>query len=90
MRRSLRLLSAALLAVLLVPWAVGAAWKTQLQPGLADQPERAAMLVDFIVAGTVVAGLSMWVVAACAVMIVAVMRGPRRDADAFPVDAPRR
>jgi hypothetical protein len=84
-----RWLTAALVAVLMVPWLIGAAFKTQLQPGLVDHAERAAMLVDFVVAGAVVAGLSMWLVAACAVLIVTVMRGPRKDADAFPVDSPR-
>ena len=39
--------------------------------------------------GSVLTGLSMWLVAACACWIVAVMKGPQRSADSFPPDAPR-
>jgi hypothetical protein len=84
-----RRLGAALAAVLLLPWSVGEWVKSGLQPGLVEHPESAAMHVDFVVLGSVFAGLSLLVVAAFGCWIVSVMRGPVRVADSFPVDAPR-
>jgi hypothetical protein len=84
-----RRLGAALAAVLVLPWAVGEWVKSGLQPGLVERPESAAMQVDFVVIGSVVAGLSLLVVVAFGCWIVSVMRGPVREADSFPVDSPR-
>lgn len=86
----IRRLLVAAVAVLALPWLVGAVVKSRLQPGLADDPQRASMLVDFIVTGTVFSGLSLVLVYAVGIWIVAVMKGPRREADSFPVDTPRR
>ena len=86
----IRRLVVATLAVLALPWLIGAVVKAQLQPGLSDDQRRASMLVDFIVAGTALSGLALLVVYALGLWIVAVMKGPRREADSFPVDTPRR
>jgi hypothetical protein len=82
-------LGAALAAVLVLPWAVGEWVKSGLQPGLVDRPQSAAMQVDFVVLGSMMAGLSLLVVVAFGCWIVSVMRGPVRVADSFPVDSPR-
>ena len=58
-------LSAALLAALALPWLIGAWVKTELQPGLVDRAERAAMLVDFVVIGTTLFALSAVMTWAC-------------------------
>jgi hypothetical protein len=87
--KPMRRLCLALLAVLLLPWLVGTLVKTRLQPGLVDDAERAALLVDFVVAGSIVSGLALLAVYAIGLWIVAVMKGPRREADSFPVDSPR-
>jgi hypothetical protein len=85
-----RRVAVATVAVLALPWMVGALLKSRLQPGLSDDPQRAAMLVDFVVAGTMFSGLALVLVYALGLWIVAVMKGPRREADSFPVDTPRR
>ena len=90
MTRALRRLAVVTVTVLALPWAVGAFLKSRLQPGLADDPQRAAMLVDFIVAGAMFSGLALVLVYAIGLWIVSVMKGPRREADSFPVDTPRR
>ena len=74
----------ATLASLLLPWLLGEAVKTFHQPGLVDQPERARMLVDFIVVGGILFALTMVLTYAIGCWITAVMRGPRRDGDVFP------
>jgi len=84
-----RRLGTALAAVLVLPWAVGEWVKSGLQPGLVERPESAAMQVDFVVLGSMMAGVSLLVVAAFGCWIVSVMRGPVRVADSFPVDSPR-
>jgi hypothetical protein len=90
MMKAPRRLLLATVAVLALPWLAGALAKSQLQPGLADDPQRSALLVDFIVAGAMFSGLSLVAVYAVGLWIVAVMKGPRREADSFPVDTPRR
>jgi hypothetical protein len=72
-----------------LPWLLGIWFKRGLQPGLVDRAASAATLVDYIVLGAIVCGLSLWVVAAFACAIVGVMRGPQYRADSFPPDAPR-
>ena len=42
------------------------------------------MLIDFMVAGAIVFGLSMVITYAVGCWIVAVMKGPVRHGDAFP------
>jgi len=78
-----------LAAAIVLPWLIGEWVKTTLQPGIADAAASASLLVDYVVIGGVVFGLSMWLVAACACWIVGVMKGPQRHADAFPPDEPR-
>ncbi len=84
-----RALGWGLAAAFAVPWLLGEWAKTGLQPGLVDGALRASQLVDFVVIGAIVFALSMWMVAAFACVIVRVMKGPRRDGDAFPTEAPR-
>ena len=78
-----------LAAALALPWLGGQWVKSTLQPGLHDDPDRTSRLVDYIVLGSMLSGLSIWLVAACACWIVAVMRGPQRHADAYPPDGRR-
>lgn len=86
---TLRSLAVSVLAVLALPWLIGAWAKTGLQPGLADDAARASMLVDFIVAGATLFGLAMVVVFACGCWIVGVMKGPQRRGDPFPSERER-
>ncbi len=79
-----RRVGAALMAAVALPWAVGRWAGAGLQPGLADDVERRLMLIDFMVAGAVVFGLSMVLTYAVGCWIVAVMKGPVRRGDAFP------
>ena len=53
-----RLLWASIASVLL-PWLAGEMIKTFYQPGLHDQPQRSQMLIDFIVAGSILFALTM-------------------------------
>jgi uncharacterized membrane protein YedE/YeeE len=78
-----------LAAAIALPWLVGQAVKSTLQPGLHDNAGNASQMADFIVVGSMLFGLSMWLVAACACWIVAVMKGPQRHADAYPTDGRR-
>ena len=71
-----------------LPWLVGEWVNTMLQPGIADGAAAANQLVDFVVIGSIVFSLSLWVVAAFACWIVQVMKGPQRRGDAFPADQP--
>jgi hypothetical protein len=80
-----RLLWATLASVVL-PWLLGEFVKTFYQPGLDDQSYRKQMLVDFIVVGAIVSALSMVLTYAIGSWISAVMRGPRRQGDAFPAN----
>lgn len=78
-----RLLWASIASVLL-PWLAGELAKTFYQPGLHDQPMRSQMLIDFIVAGSMLFLLTMVLTYAIGCWITAVMQGPRRDGDSFP------
>lgn len=71
------------------PWAVGELVKTGLQPGLHDDAWRQQLLVDYIVIGAIVFGLTMVLTYAIGCWIRAVMNGPERRADPFPHDSGR-
>ena len=51
---------------------------------------RRIMLIDYLVAGTIFATLSMVFIVAAGCWVTAAMKGPRYTADSFPVDSPRR
>lgn len=72
------------LASVVAPWLVGEFVKTWHQPGIDNDAMRQQMLIDFVVAGTVIFLLTMVLTGLIAGWIGAVMRGPRRDGDAFP------
>jgi hypothetical protein len=76
----------ATLASLLLPWMAGEFVKSFYQPGLDDQSYRSQLLIDFIVAGAILFGLTMVLTYAIGCWITAVMHGPRRDGDAFPAN----
>ena len=83
-----RLLWATVASVAL-PWTVGEWVKHWQDSNLSLDPMRDAMLVDFIVAGCIVASLSLVLTVAFGCWVTAVMKGPRYTADSFPVDSPR-
>jgi hypothetical protein len=87
--RDLVWLSWGLVGAVAMPWLIGHWVKAGLQPGLVDNAAHAARLVDYMVIGAMVFGLSMWIVAAFACWIVRVMQGPRRDGDPFPPEQSR-
>lgn len=74
----------ALVAALGLPWLVGTWAKQFIQPGLHNDAERAAQLVDFMVLGGIFFGLSMIVVWLVGCWVVAVMKGPALQGDEFP------
>jgi Sec-independent protein secretion pathway component TatC len=74
----------ATIASVALPWMLGEFVKTFYQPGLVDQAERSQLLIDFIVAGSMLFALTMVLTYAIGCWITAVMHGPRRDGDAFP------
>ena len=76
-------------ASVLLPWLVGAWFKFGLQPGLHNDPDRAALTVDIIVIATVVFLLTMVFTVAIGCWVVAVMKGPVHTADPFPDSEPR-
>ena len=69
-----------------LPWLIGEWFKSFHQPGLDNDGPRNQLLIDYIVAGGVVFLLTMVLTYAFGCWITAVMRGPRRDGDAFPGD----
>lgn len=71
-------------ASLLLPWAAGQFAKDFVQPGLADDAVRRQMLIDFIVVGASLFALTMVATWLIGCWVTAVMKGPRREADAFP------
>ena len=56
----------------------------QLRADIARLAERSQMLIDFIVAGSMLFALTMVLTYAIGCWITAVMHGPPRDGDAFP------
>lgn len=85
-RRTRNRLLLALVAALALPWLAGQWLQIGLQPGLAEDAQRKALLVDFMVIGAMLTGLSLVVAYAVGCWVVAVMRGPVRHGDAFPGD----
>jgi len=73
-----------------LPWAAGAWVKHGIESQAAFDAARRVLLIDYLVAGTILAALSMWLTVAVGCWVTAVMKGPRRMADSFPVDSPRR
>jgi hypothetical protein len=69
---------------LFLPWLLGECVKTFHQPGMDDRALSNQLLIDYIVAGSVLFLLSMVLTYAIGCWITAVMHGPRRDGDAFP------
>ena len=76
-------------ASVLLPWTVGEWVKRWQQAEMPLDPMRGEMMIDFIVAGSIVAALSLLLTVAVGCWVTAVMQGPRFTADSFPVDAPR-
>ena len=74
----------ALIASLAAPWLLGELAKGFIQPGLASDAVRRQMLIDFIVTGTSLFALSMVATWLIGCWVMAIMKGPRHDADAFP------
>jgi hypothetical protein len=76
-------------AAVLLPWIVGEWVKRWQQTEMPLDPMRGEMMVDFIVAGTIVTALILVFTVAVGCWVTAVMKGPRFTADSFPVDSPR-
>lgn len=76
-------------AVVLLPWTIGEYLKTFHQPGIDDDWPRSLLMIDYLIIGSTLFGLSMVIACTFGCWIVAVMRGPRRDGDPFPGDRGR-
>lgn len=74
----------ALAACVLLPWVTGEFVKGFYQPGLSNDAERSQLLIDFIVIGSSLFGLTLVLTWLIGCWVTAVMKGPRRDADGFP------
>ena len=72
-----------------VPWVLGEWVKRWQAMAMPLNPLHDALLVDFIVAGTIVAALTLVFTVAMGCWVTAVMKGPHITADSFPVDTPR-
>ena len=79
----------ATVASVAVPWTAGEWFKRWQDTSFSLDPMRDAMLVDFIVAGCILTGLSLVLTVAFGCWVTAVMKGPHYTADSFPVDSPR-
>jgi hypothetical protein len=77
-------------ASIALPWTAGEWVKRWQDTRFAPDPMRDALMVDFIVAGCILAALSLVLTVAVGCWVTAVMKGPRYTADSFPVDSPRR
>ena len=73
-----------------LPWVAGEWVKRGIESGMPADLARRAMMIDYLVAGTIFAALSMVLTVAFGCWVTAVMKGPRHTADSFPVDSPRR
>ena len=80
-----RLLAGTALATLALPWLAGEFAKQFFQPGLTDDPARQTLLIDYIVMGALVFGLTMLLTVAIGCAIRGVMQGPQRRADDYPM-----
>ena len=76
-------------ASVVLPWMIGEWVKGWQQSGLPADPMRGEMLVDFIVAGSIMAALTLVFTVAVGCWVTAVLKGPHYTADSFPVDSPR-
>lgn len=83
------LIPAYLLGIAL-PW-IGAAWiKTRYQPGLVDDPQPLRDLIDIFAMGfTLIDAIAVFTVA-IGCLVVTLMKGPVRYADAAPCTRPAR
>jgi len=79
----------AAVASVFLPWMAGEWVKRWQQTEMPLDPMRGEMLVDFIVAGTIMAALTLVLTVAVGCWVTAVMKGPQYTADSFPVDSPR-
>ncbi|MEO8123090.1 MAG: hypothetical protein ABI633_03495 [Burkholderiales bacterium] len=77
-------------ASVVLPWLAGEAVKRGIESGMPMDLARRIMLIDYLVAGTIFAALSLVLTVAVGCWVTAVMKGPRHTADSFPVDSPRR
>ncbi len=84
-----RRLLLAIAASFALPYLIGEFFKQFVQPGLHNDAVRGQMLIDFIVIGAILFSLTLVLTWLIGSWITAVMKGPRVEADAFPVDAPR-
>jgi hypothetical protein len=80
-----RWLAATSAAALGLPWLLGEFAKQFVQPGLSNDPERQALLIDYIVIGALVFGLTMVLTVAIGCWVRKVMQGPARSADPYPL-----
>lgn len=71
-------------ACVVLPWCAAEFAKGFYQPGLANDPVRSQMLIDFIAIGSGLFGLSMVLTWLIGCWVMAVMRGPRQQGDRFP------
>jgi len=74
----------AVAASLGIPWALGEIAKNSYQPGLHNDPARSQLLIDFIVIGACLFGLTMVLTWLIGCWVTAVMKGPRQNGDVFP------
>jgi uncharacterized membrane protein YedE/YeeE len=72
-------------AALALPWLLGEFAKQFVQPGLSNDPERQTLLIDYIVIGALVFGLTMVLTVAIGCWVRKVMQGPQRRADDYPL-----
>lgn len=72
-----------------LPWVAGETVKRWLQGDLGADAFRTEMMIDFIVAGSVMTALILLFTVAVGCWVTAVMKGPRYTADSFPVDSLR-
>lgn len=79
-----RHLAWALVAALGLPWLIGGWAKQFIQPGLHNDALRAERLVDYMVLGGMLFGLSIVLVWLVGCWVVAVMKGPPLQGDDFP------
>ena len=77
-------------ASIALPWTAGEWVKRWMDASMPLNPLHDELIVDFIVAGSILSCLSLVLAAAFGCWVTAVMKGPRRTADSFPVDSPRR
>jgi hypothetical protein len=75
-------------ASILAPWLVGELVKTFHQPGLSNDPQRAAMFIDILVIAVGIFSLTMVFTVMMGCLITAALKGPRYFGDVFP-DAPQ-